>query len=91
MANRGCELKVPLTPILSGWCPALFLPRCSESTGVQTDTPDDEVGQAGGPQEPLTEAGRQSLRPNTEYLLAVHCHQTDGGQYIDVGIYEKIP
>ena len=40
---------------------------------------------------PLTEAGRQSLRPNTDNLLAVHCHQTDGGQYIDVGIYEKIP
>ena len=39
----------------------------------------------------LNEVGKQSLRSNAENLLAVHCHQTDGGQYIDVGIYEKIP
>ena len=40
---------------------------------------------------PLSKAAMQILRPNADNLLAVHCHQTKGGQYIDVGIYEKIP
>jgi putative heme-binding domain-containing protein len=31
---------------------------------------------------------RRLLRPGAKLLLAVHCHQTDGGQGIDVGIVQ---
>jgi hypothetical protein len=40
---------------------------------------------------PLSKEARQSLIPNAENKIAVHCHQTTGGQYIDVGISERIP
>lgn len=39
---------------------------------------------------PLSPAARQSLRPNAANEIAVHCHQTVGGQYVDVGIYEGL-
>ncbi len=34
----------------------------------------------------LTPAGRAAILPNATNVLAVHCHQTGGGQYIDVGL-----
>ena len=40
---------------------------------------------------PITPEGKKALLPDRENTLAVHCHQTTGGQYIDVGFFLRIP
>lgn len=39
---------------------------------------------------PIRPAAQAALRPGKN-LIAIHCHQTTGGQYIDAGIVEVIP
>ena len=40
---------------------------------------------------PLRDPARQALVLGGQNTLAVHVHQTTGGQYVDVGLSERIP
>jgi hypothetical protein len=35
---------------------------------------------------PLTAQGKAAIRPNSQNVMAIHCHQTVGGQYVDAGL-----
>ena len=40
---------------------------------------------------PLTAEGKAALKPNAVNTMAVHVKQTGGGQYVDVGLTQRIP
>ncbi len=40
---------------------------------------------------PILEAARKALIVGGENTIAVHCHQTTGGQFVDVGLVRRIP
>jgi hypothetical protein len=39
----------------------------------------------------LTAEAKKSVMPNTDNLIAVHCLQKGGGQYIDARLYVRVP
>lgn len=40
---------------------------------------------------PISSAARRAIRSDAPNILAIHCRQTRGGQYIDAGLVEELP
>jgi hypothetical protein len=40
---------------------------------------------------PLSKRAQAAIKPGEDITIAVHCHQNAGGQYIDVGLSERVP
>ena len=71
-----------------------FSPAGSEPPSIATQPQDEAAGEGGFtsgyvPLE-IRPAARALLKPGARVLLAVHCHQTGGGQNIDVGLVNVV-
>lgn len=75
-------MRLPVTKLQTRWAAQVTPDKVYLNGVLVAERPNANAGFA---YVPLTGAARAALRPGRN-VLAVHAHQTRGGQFIDVGI-----